>query len=101
MIDLTKDTFEEATDKEYTVVDFWADWCGPCRLLSPMLQSLEEQGLNVAKVNVDEQPDLAAQFNVLSIPTMVVFKDGAEVKRVIGVKPLNALKNEFKDGLGE
>jgi len=72
------------------VVDFWAVWCGPCKMLSPLMESLEEQygdKVLVAKVNVDEEPELARQFGVMSIPTVVFLKNGREFDRKIGVLP--------------
>ncbi len=72
------------------LVDFWAPWCGPCKMVAPELEAVaaEYDGkATVAKVNVDEQPDLAGQFKVMGIPTMVVFKNGAEVNRIVGFRP--------------
>lgn len=88
---LTESTFSEQVNSTETpvLVDFWAEWCGPCKAVAPVLDEIatEQEGkLRIAKVNVDEQPNLARQFNVLSIPTMIVFKDGAEVGRIVGAK---------------
>ena len=72
------------------LVDFWADWCGPCRMLAPVLEEIarEHEGeLQVGKVNVDEQPDLAAQFGVMSIPTLLVFEQGKLVRQAVGARP--------------
>lgn len=71
------------------LLDFWASWCGPCRMVGPILDEIaaERSDIKVCKVNVDEQPALAAQFGVMSIPTLVVFKNGQEVNRSVGALP--------------
>jgi len=86
-IHLTKDDFSQKIAGGAALVDFWAPWCGPCRLAGPVIDKLAQDYQNkalVAKVNVDEQSDLAGQFNVMSIPTVIVFKDGQEVERTVG-----------------
>lgn len=88
-ITLTQENFQkEVLEAKGTVlVDFWAAWCGPCQMLSPVVDEVAEeaQGIKVGKVNIDEQPDLAAQFNVMSIPTLVLFKDGKATEQSVGV----------------
>ena len=71
------------------LLDFWASWCGPCRMVSPIVDEIaeERQDIKVGKVNVDEQPELAAQFGVMSIPTLVVMKNGKIVNQVVGARP--------------
>ena len=71
------------------LLDFWASWCGPCRMLSPIVDEVAEErtDIKVGKVNVDEQPDLAAQFGVMSIPTLLVFKGGKLVNQTVGARP--------------
>ena len=71
------------------LLDFWASWCGPCRMLSPIVDEVAEErtDIKVGKVNVGEQPDLAAQFGVMSIPTLLVFKDGKLVNQTVGARP--------------
>jgi thioredoxin 1 len=96
---LTDKNFDETIKSNKLVfVDFWANWCGPCRALAPTIKELaqEYQGkILIAKLDVDENPDSAGRFQVFSIPTMVVFKDGKEVERLVGLCP----KNRITDAL--
>lgn len=91
VVTITKDNFaQEVLHSEKPVLlDFWATWCGPCRMLSPIVDEVaEEHGdIKVGKVNVDEQPELAAEFGVMSIPTLLVFKDGKLVNQSVGARP--------------
>lgn len=93
---LSKQNFrQEVLEKEgITLVDFWASWCGPCRMLSPVVDEVAEEldGIKVGKVNVDEQQELAREFQIMSIPTLVVLKDGKEVKRSLGYIPKEDIK---------
>ena len=76
------------------VVDFWAEWCGPCKMIGPHLEEISEEmdgSIKVAKLNIDENPDLAAQYGVRSIPTLVMFKDGEPASIQVGAKPKSAL----------
>ena len=95
MVSVTKDTFQsEVLDVKGTVlVDFWAGWCGPCMMIAPILEEIdaERQDIKVAKVNVDEQMELAMQYKVSSIPTLLVFKDGELVTKSVGAQPKEAL----------
>ncbi len=89
--ELTEATFAEEINSatEPVLVDFWAEWCSPCKMVAPVLAEIaqEQSGkVRIAKVNVDDHPGLAQQFNVMSIPTMIVFHDGAEVRRIVGAK---------------
>ena len=91
VLNITQDNFQkEIIESEKTVLlDFWAGWCGPCRMLSPIVDEIagEREDIKVAKINVDEQQELAAAFQVMSIPTLVVMKDGKIVSKTMGVRP--------------
>ena len=89
-------SFSETIRSGTTLVDFWATWCGPCRMQAPILDAFErEMGeiVKVGKVDVDEQPDIAQLYGISSIPTIIVFKNGSEVGRSVGVTDLDALKS--------
>ncbi len=99
---LTVDSFDEAisTSEQPIIVDFWAEWCGPCKMISPVLDEIatENEGkISIAKVNVDENPDLARRFEVMSIPTLIVFKGGEPVKRLVGAKNKAGLLEDLSD----
>ncbi len=91
VIEVTKENFQsEVLQSNKTVlIDFWAQWCGPCRMLSPVVDEIanEQTEIKVCKINVDNEPELATQFGVMSIPTLVVIKDGKVVNQSVGVQP--------------
>ena len=95
VINLTLENFESEVVKSNVpvLVDFWASWCGPCRMLSPIVDEIAEErtDIKVTKVNVDEQEELAMRFGIMSIPTLIVFKNGEAVKRTMGVQPKAAI----------
>ena len=95
MKELTSADFEAETAQGLTVVDFWASWCGPCRLLSPIVEELagEMTDVNFAKVNVDDEPDLANQYGINAIPTLVILKGGAQVAQSVGLKTKEELRS--------
>ncbi len=97
VLTLTKENFEvEALNSDIPVlVDFWAEWCGPCRMFSPIVDEFAEENegrVKVGKVNVDEQPELAGQYGVMSIPTAILFKNGETASTMVGVQPKSALE---------
>lgn len=77
------------------LVDFWATWCGPCRMQGPIIDALAAEGYNVGKLDVDENPDIARRYNVMSIPTLILFKNGEEVQRFVGVQTKEKLASLF------
>ncbi|MDD3428532.1 MAG: thioredoxin [Oscillospiraceae bacterium] len=89
----TKQNFDTEISKGKVLVDFWAEWCGPCRMLSPVVDQIAEENadLSVGKVNVDEQPELAQRFGVMSIPTLLVFENGKLMETSVGVKAKPAI----------
>ena len=94
-ININKNNFQnEIMDSEKTVLlDFWASWCAPCRMVVPIIEEIagERSDIRVGKINVDEQPELASEFSIMSIPTLVVMKNGKIVQQVSGARPKNAI----------
>jgi thioredoxin len=101
--DVTDETFQSKVleSERPVLVDFWAPWCGPCRVVHPILEEMaaEREDLHVVSLNTDENQETAAKYEVLSIPTLILFKDGAEAKRVIGAMPKRRLESELQPAL--
>ncbi|GAA3706479.1 thioredoxin [Zhihengliuella alba] len=102
--DVTEATFQADVleNSKPVIVDFWAEWCGPCRMLSPILDQIAEEHaekIDVVKVNVDENPGIAAKYGITSIPAVFVFKGGEHVASSIGAKPKQVIEQDFADYL--
>ncbi len=102
ILNLSDATFDEAVGGSDTpvLVDFWAEWCGPCKMIAPTLAEIatEQRGkLTIGKLNVDDNPDTARRFDVMSIPTLLVFKDGKQVKRLVGAKGKGQLLQDLAE----
>jgi len=97
---VTEATFEQEVLKSETavIVDFWAEWCGPCHAVSPVLEKIAEERkdeLKLVKVNIDEEQELSQRYGVMSIPTMILFKDGAPAAAAVGAQPKSALERSL------
>ncbi len=90
----------EPSMEALVIVDFWAEWCGPCKMIAPILEEIageQSDKLSIAKLNVDDNPDVARRFDVMSIPTLIVFKDGVPEKRLVGAKGKGQLLEELQE----
>lgn len=104
VIELTDATFDEQVGAASTtiVVDFWAEWCKPCKMVAPILEEIANEQVGkvvIAKLNIDENPQIAMRYSVMSIPTLLVFKDGEPVDRIVGAKPKGALMSQIEPHL--
>ena len=104
LVELTNETFDEEVGASELplIVDFWAEWCGPCRMVAPVLEQIasENEGkVRLAKLNVDDAPAVAQRFGIMSIPTLMVFKDGQAKKRIVGAKGKGQLLEDLAEFL--
>jgi len=105
VVDLTEKDFDETVNNAgiAVLVDFWAEWCGPCKMLTPVLEELAGEygdSLKIAKVNVDENPGLAQRYKVRSIPNLILIKDGEQIGQIVGALPKAELKSKIDNYLG-
>ncbi|WP_028273990.1 thioredoxin [Atopococcus tabaci] len=103
-VQVTDATLMNEVKDGLTLVDFWAPWCGPCRMIAPILEQLDEEmgeEVKIAKLNIDENEATAAEFGIQSIPTMILFKDGQPMEKIIGAHPKEVLKDYLEKKIAE
>ncbi|WP_027108211.1 thioredoxin [Lacticigenium naphthae] len=99
-VKVTDTTLQNEVQEGFTLVDFWAPWCGPCKMLGPVLEEVEGDlngKVKIAKLNIDENQATASEYGVMSIPTMILFKDGTPVEKVVGYHPKEVLMNYLSE----
>jgi len=98
VFDLDDEIFDKKIKEGAALVDFWADWCMPCRFIGPIVEQLSEEytgKINFYRLNVDKNREVASRFNILGIPTLIFFKDGNELDRIVGVQPMENIKEKL------
>lgn len=103
-IHITDETIAKEVEDGLTLVDFWAPWCGPCQMIAPILEELDEElgsDIKIVKLNIDENQLAAAHFAIQNIPTMILFKDGEALEMIVGVQPKELLKGYLEEKIAE
>lgn len=99
ILEVNDHTFQSDVSSGTVLVDFWAPWCGPCKMIAPILEEIDKElgnEIKIAKLNVDENPEATGKFGVMSIPTLLLFKDGQVVEKIVGFQPKEQLQNNIK-----
>ena len=100
MIHLEKNNLDELIKEGTHLLDFYAEWCGPCKMLSPILEKVEEDSkgeFNIVKIDVDESYDVAKKYGIMSVPTMIIFKDGDEQEKIVGLRQKNQIEDAVRN----
>lgn len=97
-LELTSDNFDQETTSGVSLIDFWAPWCGPCKMIAPIIEELAREydgKAKICKVNIEDAPDIASRFSVMSIPTIILLKDGKQEGQLMGAQPKEAIQQEL------